>query len=277
MNIIDAHIHFWKFDPVRDSWINDDMTVIKRDFLPADAEKIFQKNNITGCVAVQADRSEQETAFLVELCRKNAFIKGVVGWVDLSRKDIQETLLAYSKVPEIKGFREIMQGTPDEQYFTNHSFLEGVKHLNNYGYTYDILIYHNQLPTAVRFSERYPDQAFILDHIAKPNIKSGEWKKWKTDMKELAKNPRMYCKLSGMVTEADWQRWNDDHIKPYLEIAAECFGTDRLCFGSDWPVCLLAGKYEAVLKIITEFLLQVPLAEREQVLSRNITRFYTLN
>lgn len=253
------------------------MTVIRRDFLPADAKKVFEKNHVDGCVAVQADQSDQETTFLVDLARDNDFIKGVVGWVDFTSSDLQEKLQVYSKEPSIKGFREITQGCPDDQYFTNKKFIEGIGRLSSFRYTYDMLIYHHQLPSAVRFSGKYPDQDFILDHIAKPNIKSGDWKKWKTDMKELAMNPRIYCKLSGIVTEADWQRWNYDQIKPYLEIAAEYFGTNRICFGSDWPVCLLAGKYEVVLKIVTEFLSQVSEKEREQVLSGNISTFYKLN
>lgn len=277
MGIIDSHIHFWKYDAVRHSWINDDMAVIRRDFLPEDAKKVFEKSKIDGCVAVQADQSDQETSFLVALAANSAFIKGVVGWVDFTSSDLQEKLQAYSKVPFIKGFREIIQGCPDDQYFTNKKFLEGISLLSSYDYTYDILIHHHQLPSAVRFSGKYPDQDFILDHIAKPDIKSGDWKKWKSDMKELALNPRIYCKLSGMVTEADWQRWNYDQVKPYLEIAAEYFGTGRICFGSDWPVCLLAGKYEEVLSIITEFLSQVSENERKQVLSGNTSTFYKLN
>jgi L-fuconolactonase len=253
------------------------MAVLQRDFLPADASKVFEKNHVDGCVAVQADQSDQETHFLVELARKNAFIKGVVGWVDFTASDLQEKLQAYSSEPLLKGFREIIQGCPDEQYFTNKKFLEGIGRLIQFEYRYDILIAHHQLPSAIRFSEKYPDQHFILDHIAKPDIKSGDWKKWKTDMKELAANPRIHCKLSGMVTEADWRRWRNDQIMPYLEIAAECFGTSRVCFGSDWPVCLLAGNYEQVLKIVTSFLSQVSEIEKEQVLSGNISSFYKLN
>ena len=277
MGIIDSHIHFWKYDAARHSWINDEMAVIRRDFLPADAKPMFDRNQVEGCVAVQADQTDNETNFLVDLARNNAFIKGVIGWVDFTSSEIEEKLQACSKEPLIKGFREIIQGSPDDRYFTNKKFQDGIRHLSGYGYTYDILIFHHQLPAAIRFSEKYPDQDFIVDHIAKPDIKSGDWKKWKNDMKTLAANPRMYCKLSGMVTEADWQRWSNDQIRPYLEIAAEFFGTGRICFGSDWPVCLLAGKYEQVLSIITEFLSQVSDAEKEQVLSKNISTFYKLS
>jgi L-fuconolactonase len=170
-----------------------------------------------------------------------------------------------------------MQGAPDEQFLTNKDFHAGLKQLHAYGFTYDVLIYHNQLPAAIRFTEKFPDQDFILDHIAKPDIKRGEWKKWRDDIRELSRNPKMYCKISGMVTEADWQRWNYENMRPYLETVAEYFGTDRICFGSDWPVCLVAAKYSDVLKIVTTFLEEIPASEREQVLSGNITRFYKLN
>jgi L-fuconolactonase len=277
MKIIDAHMHFWNYDANRHGWINDDMQVIRKDFLPGDAEQIFQKLGIEGCVAVQADTTEAETEFLVQLSQQHKIIKGVVGWVDLATEDLEEKLLLYSKQPIIKGFREIMQGAPDEQFMTNENFQAGLKQLAPLGFTYDVLIYHNQLPSAIKFTEKYPDQDFILDHIAKPNIKQHDWKKWRDDIRELSKNPKMYCKISGMVTEADWQRWNYENMRPYLETVGEYFGTDRICFGSDWPVCLVAAKYQDVLKIVTEFLSEVPVSEREQVLSGNITRFYKLN
>jgi len=226
---------------------------------------------------VQADTTEEETNFLVSQAQQHKIIKGVVGWVDIAAEDLEEKLLIYSKQPIIKGFREIMQGAPDEQFMTNKKFHTGFKQLAPLGFTYDVLIYHNQLPSAIRFTEKYPDQDFILDHIAKPNIKQHDWKKWRDDIRELSRNPKMYCKISGMVTEADWQRWNYENMRPYLETVGEYFGTDRICYGSDWPVCLVAAKYQDVLKIVTEFLSEVPVSEREQVLSGNITRFYKLN
>jgi L-fuconolactonase len=277
MKIIDSHVHFWSYDVARHGWINDEMRVIRKDFLPADLEQVFAKNQVEGCVAVQADTTEKETNLLVELSKKHPIIKGVVGWVDLSDENIEEKLQTYSKEPIIKGFREIMQGAPDDQFLTNKKFQEGVKKLSAYGFTYDVLIYHDQLPSAIRFTEKYPDQHFILDHIAKPDIKNKQWKKWRDDIRELSRNPNMYCKLSGMVTEADWKKWNFESFEPYIDTVAEYFGTDRICFGSDWPVCLVAGKYDQVLRIVTEFLEQVAATEREQVLSGNISRFYKLN
>lgn len=277
MRILDSHVHFWNYDPVKHAWINEEMKSIRRSFGPEDAKQQFDRYQIEGCVTVQADTTDAETDFLCELADKHTFIKAVVGWTDLQGADLQDRLEAYSKRPIIKGFREIMQGAPDEQFLTNKKFHEGVGRLNALGFTYDVLIFHHQLPVAIRFTEKFPDQPFMLDHIAKPNIKQGEWKKWKEDIREIAKNPNMFCKISGMITEADYQRWTYQDILPYLEIVAEYFGTDRLCYGSDWPVALVAGTYGQVLQVVTEFLKQVPDSEKEKVLFGNTSRFYNLS
>lgn len=277
MTIIDSHVHFWNYDPVRDAWITDDMKVIRRNFTPEDAWKVFEPNGVSGCVAVQADESNKETAFLLGLAEKHEFIRGVVGWIDLTLKNTPELLASYSKLPLLKGFRNIIQGQPDEKYFLNKVFREGMKQLQPLGYTYDVLVYHDQLPQAIAFTEKYPDQRFMLDHIAKPDIKNRQWKKWKEDIHEIAKNPNMFCKVSGMVTEADWKQWRYEDLLPYLEIVAEYFGVDRLCFGSDWPVALLAGKYEEVLGVLRTFSLQVSAPDREKLFSGNTSLFYKLN
>ena len=275
--IIDAHQHFWIYDPVRDSWITDEMSLIRKDFLPEDLIKIYSSNKVEGCIAVQADQSASETLFLLELAMKHPFIKGVVGWIDHLSKNFPEELQDYSKNTKLKGFRNIIQGQPDEKYFTNRNFIEAFRNFQANDFTYDILIYHNQLPAAIRFSERFPDQKFILDHCAKPDIKWKSIKNWKKDIRILSGNPKMYCKLSGLVTEADWKKWTYEEISPYLEIAAEYFGTDRIIFGSDWPVCLLAGNYERVLDLIKRFTLQVTEKERENIFSGNAIQFYQLN
>lgn len=274
--IIDAHQHFWKYDPVRDSWITDEMAVLKKDFLPKDLSVIYEANNIKGCVAVQADQSKEETNFLLELASQHDVIKGVVGWIDPSSRNFRDELQAYDKAKHLKGFRNIIQGEDDDRYFTNKFFLEGFSLLQQSRFTYDILIYHHQLPAAIRFTERFPDQKFIVDHCAKPAIKHAQIKQWKKDMKVMAENPNVYCKLSGLVTEADWKGWNYQQISPYLDIAGEYFGTDRLCFGSDWPVCLLAAKYEKVLEVITNFCRQVSEIEKEKIWAGNAIKFYQL-
>lgn len=276
MPTIDAHIHFWNYDPVRDTWITEDMSVIRRNFTPADARKVFEQNNVSGCVAVQADQRDQETAFLLQLAKENDFIKGIVGWIDFNAHEVREQLHRLQKEPLLKGFRHIIQGQPDEAYFTNKAFLSFMTLLAPLGFTYDVLVYHNQLPQAIRFTEKYPDQMFILDHIAKPAIRHKAWKQWKEDMRELARNPNMYCKLSGMITEADWKQWQYDDLTPYMEIAAEYFGTDRLCFGSDWPVALVAGSYTEVVQVVRQFMAQVPTDAREKVMSGNTSTFYKL-
>ncbi len=275
--IIDAHQHFWKYEPARDSWINEKMKILKRDFLPEELEKIYTANNIDGCITVQADQSADETKFLLQLAEQYSFIKGVVGWIDPASGNFREALEKYHSSKALKGFRNIIQGEDDSRYFTNKLFLDGFSFLQGRRFTYDILIYHYQLPSAIRFAEKFPDQKFILDHCAKPDIKNGSLKTWKRDIRIIAENPNMYCKLSGLVTEADWQKWNYQEISPYLDIAGEYFGTDRLCFGSDWPVCLLAAGYDKVLDIVHTFLRQVSETEREKILSGNAITFYQLS
>jgi L-fuconolactonase len=273
---IDAHQHFWKFDPVRDAWITEDMQVIQRDFLPADLLKEIHLQKIDGTIAVQAAESENETRFLLELAEENDFIKGVVGWIDLKQDMLDIRLQEWKKFPKLKGFRTITQGKPDDQFFKNKSFQQGIRHLTANRYTYDLLIYHDQLPAAIQFTERFPDQAFILDHLGKPAIQAGEIKRWKENIRVLAQHPRTFCKLSGLITEADWKKWRYEDLSPYLEIAGEYFGVDRLCFGSDWPVCLLAGKYGEVTEILTRFLQQVDQRDREKIWGTNTANFYQL-
>jgi L-fuconolactonase len=273
---IDAHQHFWQFNPVRDAWITEEMQVIRKDFLPADLQPALEKEQVAGTVAVQADESDRETAWLLELADQHGFIRGVVGWTDLLAPDLAEVLRRYAAYPKLKGFRAITQGKPEEQYFGNKDFLRGVRSLQAQGFTYDLLIYHDQFPEAIRFTDKCPDQPFMLDHLGKPAIVAGEIKKWKEHMRILSANPNVYCKLSGMVTEADWKKWRYEDLSPYLEIAGEYFGVHRLCFGSDWPVCLLAGSYSQVTGILHRFLEQVRPDEREAVWGKNAATFYRL-
>jgi L-fuconolactonase len=273
---IDAHQHFWKFDPVRDSWITDDMKDIQRDFLPADLLNEINAQKIDGTIAVQAAESETETRFLLELAEENNFIKGVVGWIDLKNELLDSQLQEWKKFPKLKGFRAITQGKPDDLYFKNKSFQKGIRHLTEHRFTYDLLVYQEQLPAAIQFTERFPDQAFILDHIGKPAIIAGEIKKWKENIRVLSQHPRTFCKLSGLVTEANWKKWRYEDLSPYLEIAGEYFGTDRLCFGSDWPVCLLAGSYSKITEILTRFLKQLDQVDRDKIWGANAANFYQL-
>ena len=272
---IDSHQHFWKFDPVRHSWIDSSMQNIAKDFLPKDLKPLLETNLMDGCIAVQADQSEIETQFLLRLAEENSFIKGVVGWVDLSAEDLSKRLEVFSKNPLFKGVRHVLQAEK-EGFMLKDQFLRGISELKNFNLTYDILIYPNQLEEARLLIEKNPDQPFVLDHLAKPYIKQQKIKNWASDIKELAKYKNVYCKLSGIVTEADWNHWQFENFKKYLTVAFDTFGSDRLMFGSDWPVCLLAGSYEHVVKIIDLFIENLEQEEKNNIMGGNACNFYNL-
>ncbi len=272
---IDSHQHFWKFDPVRHAWIDSSMQNIAKDFLPEDLKPLLETNLMDGCIAVQADQSETETEFLLKLAEENSFIKGVVGWVDLSAEDLSQRLEVFSKNPLFKGVRHVLQAEK-EGFMLQDPFLRGISELKNFSLTYDILIYPNQLEEARVLIEKNPDQLFVLDHLAKPYIKQQKIKNWASDIKELAKYKNVYCKLSGMVTEADWNHWQFENFKKYLSVAFDTFGSDRLMFGSDWPVCLLAGSYEHVVKIIDLFIENLEQEEKNNIMGGNACNFYNL-
>lgn len=273
---IDSHQHFWKFDPVRDSWIDETMQKIKKDFLPQDLLPLLTENNFAGCVAVQADQSEEQTNFLLDLSQKNDFIKGVVGWVDLLDKNVAERLEHFSKNEKLKGFRHVVQAEADDFMFRK-DFRNGISELKPFDYTYDILIFQNQLPAAIDLVNSFPDQAFILDHIAKPAIKSGDILSWKKNIKEIAQADNMLCKISGMVTEADWHTWSAEDLKPYLDVIFENFSTEKIVFGSDWPVCNLAAAYGKVVKTIENYISELTATEQDQIWFQNAAAFYKLD
>ncbi len=273
---IDAHQHFWNHDPIKHFWINDDMKVIKRDFSPGDLAPLLKESKFDGTIAVQADETMAETTFLLDLARKNDYIKAVVGWVDLRKEAVEEDLLMLKSQQKLAGFRCIMQGTEDEAYLKNSVFLKNVSRLTQFDFTYDLLVFHNQMESLVRFTDKLQDNRLILDHIGKPDIKNKQIKQWKEQLRTLSSNPNIYCKLSGMLTEADHQRWTYDDIMPYMETAAEYFGVDRLCFGSDWPVCLLAGSFKQVHDVVDRFVEQLNTTEREKIFGTNTAAFYKI-
>lgn len=275
MNRIDAHQHFWIFDPIRDNWIDDTMESIQKDFLPADLNPLLIENKFSACVAVQASQTEEETNFLLELANQNDFIKGVVGWVDLSNDTILDRLNYFSKYDKLKGFRHVVQGEPDD-FMYRKDFRNGINGLKSYNYTYDILIFHRQLTAAIDLVSTFPNQAFVVDHIAKPDIKSGEIISWKKGIKEIAKAENVMCKISGMVTEANWNLWRPDDLKPYLDIIFENFGANKLMFGSDWPVCNLAANYSQVVTIVESYITQLSVEEQNQIWLENAKTFYNL-
>lgn len=275
--IIDAHQHFWIFDPVRDAWITEEMSVIRKNFLPADLAPVLEANGVDGCVAVQADQSEAETDFLLQLAVENTFVKGVVGWTDLRSPRVAERLEHYAQFPLLKGFRHIVQGEPDPEFLLRDDFCKGVKALAKHDLTYDILIYPHQLPAAVQFVQKFPDQRLVIDHLAKPYIKKSEIKGWEENIRAIGQYANVYCKLSGMVTEADIRSWKQTDFSPYLDVALEAFGADRLMFGSDWPVCLVAADYPQMKKIVTDYIAKLTLTEQARIMGGNAAAFYKLS
>ncbi|WP_282117055.1 amidohydrolase family protein [Cellulophaga baltica] len=274
--IIDSHQHFWVYDAKKHSWIDDTMSTIRRDFLPKDLKKIYQENNIDGCIAVQADQSREETEFLLKLSDEHQFIKGVVGWVDFSAANIEAQLEAYSSLKKLKGFRHIVQAELNPKFLLQSDFLRGIAALEKYNYTYDLLILPHQLGATLEFIKKFPHQKFVLDHMAKPYIKDGFIEGWAVLIKEIAKHENVYCKLSGMITEADYTTWSATQIEPYMDVVLNSFGPHRILFGSDWPVCLLAGNFAKVKKLTTDFIAKCSPTEQQNIMGKNAIKFYNL-
>jgi len=273
---IDSHQHFWKYDAREYGWIDERMRVLRRDFLPADLEPPMRAAGFDVCVAVQARQSLDETAWLLDLADRTPFVAGVVGWVDLCSPDARAQLQRLVKHPKLVGVRHIVQGEPDDRFMLRPDFGRGIAMLEELGLAYDILIYPRHLPVAVEFVRRFPKQRFVLDHLAKPEIARGEIRAWARGVRALAAAPNVQAKLSGLVTEADWKRWTADQLRPYLDVAFECFGPGRLMIGSDWPVCTLAGDYGRTMAVVTDYLQGRPVAEREAVLGGNAREFWNL-
>jgi L-fuconolactonase len=276
MKRIDAHNHFWKFDPVRDSWINDNMKVIQKDFLPPDLEIILKRNNFEGCVVIQSDQSEEENTFQLKNAEKFDIIKGIVGWVDLRSENVVDRLEYYSRFKKLKGFRHILQGELERDLVLQPAFLNGISYLHQYGFTYDILIFPDQLRYIPTLVSQFPEQPFVIDHIAKPRIKEQKITDWKNDIEAVARFENVYCKISGLVTEADWKNWEKESFKPYLDVIAEAFGINRIMFGSDWPVCQVAASYEEVVGITEDYFSDYSLDEQDKFFGLNAARFYKL-
>ncbi|MDB5229480.1 MAG: amidohydrolase family protein [Chitinophagaceae bacterium] len=276
MQRIDSHQHFWKYDAVRHSWINDEMAVIRKDFYPPDLQLLLVQNNMDGCVAVQADQTLEETYFLLELAKNNPFIKGVVGWVDLKANNIHEQLAGLSKHKLLKGFRHVLQAESQDDYMLQKDFLHGIAALEQYNFTYDILVFPRHLKYVKEFVKLFQKQKFVIDHLAKPLIKDKQLEEWELDIMDIATNANVYCKLSGMVTEADWHNWKQEDLNPYIDVVAEAFGPDRIMFGSDWPVCLIAGSYKKITGIIQNYFQSFSIADQEKVWGGNAVSFYNL-
>lgn len=275
MLIVDSHQHFWEYNIHRHAWIDDSMQVLKRDFLPQDLLTELQKNHVDGCIAVQADQSIEETHFLLSLAKNNNFIRGVVGWIDLRDVQLADKLEQLRDYSLLKGFRHILQSeSPD--FMLQDSFLNGIALLEKYGYTYDILIYPNHFNAALKLVQTFPSMRFVVDHLAKPDIKGKQMDQWKQGIENLSQCSNVYCKISGMATEADWNTWTVDEFMPYLDNVVSLFGMKRLMFGSDWPVCMLATSYEKWLDLLKAYFSAYSPQEQAAFFGLNAVEFYHL-
>ena len=281
MQKIDSHQHFWIFNAERDNWITDEMSVIKKDFLPQQLKTILEENDFDGCVTVQSDQSENENIFQLINAEENNFVKGVVGWVDLQAKDVKERLAYYCQFKKMKGFRHVLQGEAKRDLMLKPEFLRGIEALQEYNFTYDILIFPDQLKFTEEFVVKFPNQKFVIDHLAKPYIKGKEITDpmntaWKKDMQQVSKYENVFCKISGFVTEADIKNWKEEDFIPYFDVVVESFGINRIMFGSDWPVCLTGAEYSTIVNILKKYFSSFTQNEKDQFFGTNAINFYNL-
>jgi L-fuconolactonase len=274
--VIDSHNHFWKYNPADYGWIDESMSIIRRDFLPADLRDPMMAAGVDGTIAVQARQSLEETHWLLNLAAENASIRGVVGWVSLVSEHVRRELETVGADPKLRGVRHVLQGESEDHFMLRDDFNRGVGILKEFGLAYDLLIFERHLPVAGRFVDLHPEQVFILDHLAKPKIKAAEREPWAKHLQELAKRPNVYCKASGIVTEADWQSWTPPGLREYFNIALEAFGPDRIMAGSDWPVCLVACGYKRWWDILREWISALSETEQSKILGDNAVRAYKL-
>ena len=273
--IIDSHHHFWRYSPAEYGWISDEASSIRRDFLPGDLRSEIAAAGVDGVVSVQARESLAESAWLLEMAAAHDFIKGVVGWVPLLSPQLRGALERFAGAPKWKGVRHIVQGEPPG-FMLRDDFNEGVAALREFGLAYDVLIYERQLPEAIEFVDRHAEQVFVLDHLAKPRAKDGETEPWRANLRELARRDNVFCKVSGLVTEADWQTWTPDGLKVYFDAAVEAFGPTRLMFGSDWPVCLLACDYSRWIESVRAWAAPLSADEQTALFGGTAIRAYNL-
>ena len=273
--IIDSHQHFWNYNPKRDKWINNNMNILKQDFLPKDLRIILDKEKVQGSIAIQADQSENESLFLLDCASKNSFIKGVVGWVDLCSEEVDRRLEFFSSNKLFKGVRHIVQAEKDN-FLLREDFQRGISKLSKFNLTFDLLIYPHQLDAAIKLVKRFPKQKFVLDHIAKPKISESMSEKWVFSIIELSKSKNVFCKLSGMVTETLNFKFNEKEFTPFIDIIFQNFGSDRIMFGSDWPVCLLAANYKKVIQIVKNYFEDKNENIKNKIFAENALAFYNL-
>jgi L-fuconolactonase len=271
---IDSHQHFWRYDAAEYEWIDDSMAAIRRDFLPPDAKREMDAAGVAGCVAVQARQTLEETRWLLDLAAQHPFIRAVIGWIDL-QGDVDAQLASFAAAPALVGVRHILQAE-DDGFMRRPAFLAGIDRLAGAGLTYDILVFARQLPAAIEFARRFPRQRFVLDHLAKPDVRNSEFRQWQHNIAAMASLPNVCCKLSGLVTEADWQRWTPGQLRPYLDTALDAFGPDRLMIGSDWPVCLVAAQYSVALGLVRDAIGEYSVDEQQRILAGTAIDFWNL-
>lgn len=273
---IDAHHHFWKYDPGEYGWIDDSMAVLRHDYLPRDLQRELAAAGIDGVVSVQARQSLDETRWLCELAAEHSFIQAVVGWVPLV-EDVKRHLETLAHCHMLKAVRHVVQDEPDDRFLLRDDFNRGIDALCDFWLAYDILIYERHLPTAIEFVDRHPHQTFVLDHLAKPRAKEHALEPWGTNIRKLAERENVYCKFSGLATEADWQNWTDAELRPYWDVVLDAFTPRRLMFGSDWPVCLLATGYRSWYDLCCRFAAELSTDEQDRFFGGTASEAYRLS
>ena len=274
--MIDTHHHLWKYKPKDYGWMDNSMAVLKQDYLPEDLASELQNSGISGTVVIQARQSIDETRWLLELADRHSFIKGVVGWLDLCSPMLEQHLKEFASYPKLVGVRHVIHDEPDDDFMLGADFMKGIAQLEAYELCYDLLLFPRHLLRAVKLVRTFPNQHFVLDHLGKPQIKAGKIERWKNDIARLAGYPNVWCKLSGMVTEADHKQWHYKELLPYMEVVLNAFGPDWIMLGSDWPVCRLAGEYSEVLNVVHEFIKSLKNSDQEKILYRNAVDCYQL-
>lgn len=273
--MIDSHVHFWNYDPIRDRWITPEMDVIRRDFSPSDFIQASSSTPITGCIAVQADQTEDQNHFLLSLAQENAVIKGIVGWIDLLNPHLDDRLSYWKSFELIKGWRHVLQAE-DEAFILNPRLVDGLQKLKNHNFTYDLLCYHHQLPAIIKLVDQLPNQPLVLDHCGKPDVKRQDLKNWESHIDELAQHKNVSCKISGLLAEADWKNWNEKEIFNCFDVILKHFGTDRIMYGSDWPVVLISRPYQDWFNLVAKYFSRCTKNEQEQLFFTNARNFYNL-
>ncbi len=274
--VIDSHHHFWKYDPAQYTWIDDSLAELKRDFLPADLESAMKPAGVDGVISVHARQSLEETHWLLKLAAEHKFIRGVVGWAPLAAEHARAHLETLCADPKLRGLRHVIHDEPDENFILRDDFSRGISLLKEFSLAFDLLIFERHLPAATRFVDRHPGQVFVLDHIGKPKIRASEVEPWARHMRDLARRPNVFCKISGMVSEADRAAWTPEQLRGYFNVALEAFGPDRLLAGSDWPVCNVACGYQRWWDILRQWSSEFSPEQREQFLGLNAVKAYKL-